>query len=87
MDNIYIKEPIIGILALFIIALHIVTRIIAKRSQKAAKILTVTNIIAHIVVFTLIFLLGGDYKDALPLALISGVFALSACPAPNGGNG
>lgn len=87
MDNIFIKEPIIGILALFIMALHIFTRIAAKKSEKAAKVLTVANIIAHIVIFTLIFTLGGDYKDALPLALISGVFALSACPAPNGGNG
>lgn len=86
MDNIFIKEPIIGILALFIIALHIFTRIAAKKSEKAAKILTVANIIAHIIIFTLIFLLGGDYKDALPLALISGVFALSACPAPDGGD-
>ena len=87
MDNIFINEPIIGILALFIVALHIFTRIAAKKSEKAAKILTVANIVAHIIIFTLIFLLGGDYKDALPLALISGVFALSACPAPNGGNG
>ena len=87
MDNIFINEPIIGILALFIMALHIFTRIAAKKSEKAVKILTVANIIAHIVIFTLIFLLGGDYKDALPLALISGVFALSACPAPDGGNG
>ena len=87
MDNIFINEPIIGILALFIVALHIFTRISAKKSEKAAKILTVANIVAHTIIFTLIFLLGGDYKDALPLALISGVFALSACPAPNGGNG
>lgn len=86
MDNIFIKEPIIGLLALFITALHIFTRITAKKSGKAAKILTAANIIAHIIIFTLIFLLGGDYKDALPLALISGIFALTACPAPNGGN-
>ena len=85
MDSIYLKEPIIALLAIFIIALHIAAKLIGRKNEKATRLLNAANIVVHVVCFTLIFILGGDYSDALPLALISGIFALTSCKLPSGG--